>query len=72
MRAGSTEGNMRKLREALGSLDSLVVAFSGGVDSAVLLVPGLGYFAIALTTDINLGYRHILPSLPFSVTLSKL
>jgi hypothetical protein len=30
-----------------------------------LLIPALGYFAIALTTDINLGYRHILPILPF-------
>ncbi len=30
-----------------------------------LLLPALGYFAIALTTDINLGYRHILPILPF-------
>lgn len=30
-----------------------------------LLLPALGYFAIALTTDINLGYRHILPVLPF-------
>lgn len=34
------------------------------LDSAALLVPALGYFAIALTTDINLGYRHILPLLP--------
>lgn len=33
--------------------------------SIFLLVPALGYFAIALTTDINLGYRHILPVLPF-------
>ena len=32
---------------------------------AALLVPAVGYFAIALTTDINLGYRHILPVLPF-------
>ncbi len=30
-----------------------------------LLIPALGYFAIALTTDINLGYRHLLPVLPF-------
>jgi hypothetical protein len=30
-----------------------------------LLLPALGYFAIALTTDINLGYRHLLPILPF-------
>lgn len=32
---------------------------------AALLIPALGYFAFALTTDINLGYRHILPVLPF-------
>ncbi len=37
------------------------------LDSAALLVPGLGFFIIALTTDINLGYRHILPILPFLV-----
>lgn len=36
-----------------------------GLDQAALLIPGLGYFAIALTTDINLGYRHLLPVLPF-------
>jgi hypothetical protein len=39
-------------------------------DSAALLIPGLGYFAIALTTDINLGYRHILPSLAFLIIFS--
>ena len=37
------------------------------LDSAALLVPALGYFAIALTTDINLGYRHILPTVPFLI-----
>ncbi len=37
------------------------------LDSAALLIPGLGFFAIALTTDINLGYRHILPTLPFLI-----
>jgi hypothetical protein len=41
------------------------------LDSAALLVPGIGYFAIALTTDINLGYRHILPSLPFLIIFSQ-
>ncbi len=35
------------------------------LDQAALLIPGLGYFAIALATDINLGYRHLLPVLPF-------
>lgn len=34
-------------------------------DSAALLLPSIGYFAFALTTDINLGYRHLLPVLPF-------
>lgn len=34
-------------------------------DSAALLIPAVGYFAFALTTDINLGYRHLLPVLPF-------
>jgi hypothetical protein len=29
------------------------------------LLPPLGYMAIALTSDINLGYRHLLPMLPF-------
>lgn len=32
---------------------------------AALLIPSLGYFGFALTTDINLGYRHLLPVLPF-------
>jgi hypothetical protein len=35
------------------------------VTNSSLLIPALGYFAIALTTDINLGYRHLLPVLPF-------
>ncbi|MCB8954307.1 MAG: phospholipid carrier-dependent glycosyltransferase [Ardenticatenales bacterium] len=48
-----------------------------GIDAAVLLIPPLGYFAIALTSDINLGYRHLLPLLPFlavfvAVALSRL
>ncbi len=34
-------------------------------DMAALLVPALGFFAVALMTDINLGYRHLLPILPF-------
>jgi len=40
-----------------------------GLDIAALLIPALGYFAIALTTDINLGYRHLLPLLPFLYVL---
>ena len=39
------------------------------LDLAALLIPGLGYFAIALTTDINLGYRHLLAVLPFLYVL---
>lgn len=35
------------------------------LDIAALLIPPLGYFAIALTTEINLGYRHLLPILPY-------
>ena len=35
------------------------------VDVAALLVPAAGYFIFALTTDINLGYRHLLPVLPY-------
>lgn len=47
------------------------------LDISALLVPALGYFTIALTTDINLGYRHILPVLPYLIvfaaaTISKL
>ena len=37
------------------------------LDSAALLLPALGFFMVALTTDINLGYRHILPIFPFLV-----
>ncbi len=35
------------------------------IDLAALLVPPVGYFLIALTTSVNLGYRHLLPILPF-------
>jgi hypothetical protein len=35
------------------------------LDAIFLLVPPLGYFTFALTSDINLGYRHLLPILPF-------
>lgn len=35
-------------------------------DDAALLIPALGYFMIALTSEINLGYRHLLPLLPFT------
>ncbi len=35
------------------------------INGLALIVPPLGYFAIALTSDINLGYRHLLPMLPF-------
>ncbi len=35
-------------------------------NDAALLIPAVGYFAIALTSEINLGYRHLLPVLPFT------
>ena len=34
------------------------------LDLAALLIPAWGYFGIGLTSDINLGYRHLLPMLP--------
>ena len=42
---------------------------SATFDLAALLIPAAGYFAIALTTDINLGYRHLLATLPFLYVL---
>ena len=44
-------------------------SFVTSFDLAALLIPAAGYFAIALTTDINLGYRHLLPVLPFLYVL---
>lgn len=38
-------------------------------DLIALLIPAAGFFAIALATDINLGYRHLLPILPFLYVL---
>ena len=35
------------------------------INLLTLLLPALGYFAIALTTTVNLGYRHLLPMWPF-------
>lgn len=35
------------------------------LDDITLLIPAFGFFAFAMTTDINLGYRHLLPTLPF-------
>ncbi|HUM70314.1 MAG TPA: hypothetical protein PLK31_15890, partial [Chloroflexota bacterium] len=35
-------------------------------NDTALLIPAFGYFAIALTSEINLGYRHLLPVLPFT------
>jgi hypothetical protein len=34
-------------------------------DMSALLIPPLGYFAFTLTSNINLGYRFLLPLLPF-------
>jgi len=41
------------------------VSSDGVLNAVALLIPPLGYFAIALTTEINLGYRHLLPILPY-------
>lgn len=41
------------------------ISSDGILNAAALLIPPLGYFAIALTTEINLGYRHLLPILPY-------
>ena len=54
---------------AVGSVKVIVDRKRGGdsdwFDLVALLVPAGGFFTIALTTDINLGYRHLLPVLPF-------
>lgn len=34
-----------------------------------LLLPTLGYFALTLTSGLNIGYRHLLPMLPFMYLL---
>ncbi|MCO5193879.1 MAG: glycosyltransferase family 39 protein [Anaerolineae bacterium] len=36
------------------------------IDYAAILIPPLGYFAFSMTTDINIGYRHILIVVPFT------
>ncbi len=41
-----------------------------GIDDAMLLIPAGGYFIIAIFSDINLGYRHLLPILPFLAIFS--
>jgi hypothetical protein len=40
------------------------------LDGLALLVPPLGYLIIGLFSDINLGYRHLLPMLPFLVVFA--
>lgn len=40
------------------------------LDLTALFVPSLGYFAIALASEINLGYRHLLPVLPYFYVLT--
>ena len=50
----SYEGRLAALRSQLGGLDGLLVAFSGGVDSAVLLqaaVEALGPRAVGVIAD---------------------
>ena len=44
--------------------DDEIVAWS------VLLIPALGYLAIALTTTVNLGYRHLLPIVPLLIVFA--
>jgi 4-amino-4-deoxy-L-arabinose transferase-like glycosyltransferase len=34
-------------------------------DEALLILPGLGYFMVLMLSSFNLGYRHLLPTLPF-------
>ena len=34
-------------------------------DDVLLLVPPLAYFLISMTSNLNIGYRHLLPVLPF-------
>jgi 4-amino-4-deoxy-L-arabinose transferase-like glycosyltransferase len=34
-------------------------------DDLLLLVPPLAYFLISITSSLNIGYRHLLPMLPF-------
>jgi hypothetical protein len=63
----------------LAALVRIVTSFARGdrlfrgerlLDLAALLIPSLGYFAIALTSEINLGYRHLLPVLPYLYVLT--
>ncbi len=54
MSAGAVRGKMERLRRALSRTGGLLVAFSGGVDSAVLAklaVEALGARAVAVTVD---------------------
>ena len=37
-------------------------------DDLFLCIPPLGFFLVAMTTRLNLGYRHLLPLLPFLAT----
>lgn len=37
------------------------------IDLATLTIPPIGFFAFALTNDINIGYRHILLVVPFII-----
>jgi hypothetical protein len=61
------------LKTPLPLLCLLAWALSGGRTghglrrflTTLLLLPPLGYLAVAMTSDINLGYRHLLPMLPF-------
>ena len=34
-------------------------------DDVLLLIPPLAYFGVSMTSNLNIGYRHLLPMLPF-------
>lgn len=40
---------------------------TGRLLSVATLVPALGFFAFAMTTGVNIGYRHILPVIPLLI-----
>ena len=56
--------------------DQLLAALSPQSSTLFLLLPPLTYFAISLVSPLNIGYRHLIPLLPFlalfiATTLSR-
>jgi hypothetical protein len=49
-------------------LDGLLA--HGALDLLVLVLPPLSYWGVAVTGSFNIGYRHLLPSLPFFYVLA--